>query len=50
VVFPDTLTDGVPKVTEAFSVPFWHFWHLVTLGFSKTHDHIGNIGETAIDG
>ena len=24
-ISPDTLTDGVPKVTEALRGPFWHF-------------------------
>jgi hypothetical protein len=35
VFFPNALTDGVPKVTEALRVPFWHFWHLITLGIQK---------------
>jgi hypothetical protein len=35
VVSPNTLTDGVPKVPEGCSRDFCHFWHLVTLGFSK---------------
>jgi len=35
VCLPNTLTDEVPKVTEALGVPFWHFWHLVTLGILK---------------
>ena len=30
--FPDTLTDGVPKVPKAPWTPFWHFWHCLTLG------------------
>jgi hypothetical protein len=29
----NTLTEGVPKVTEALGAPFWHFWHLLTSGW-----------------
>jgi hypothetical protein len=50
VVSPNTLSDGVPKVTEALRAPFWHFWHPVTLRLSETHDHILNIEGTAIEG
>jgi hypothetical protein len=32
---PNTLTDGVPKVPKGCSEGFCHFWHLVTLGFSR---------------
>jgi hypothetical protein len=35
VVSPNTLTDGVPKVPKGCSEGFWHFWHLVTLRFSR---------------
>jgi hypothetical protein len=33
VIFPNMLTNGVPKVPEGGSEGFCHFWHLVTLGF-----------------
>jgi hypothetical protein len=33
VYFPHTLTNGVPKVPEGCLRDFWHFWHLITLGF-----------------
>ena len=49
VVSPNTLTDGVPKVTEGCRPGFCHFWHLITLGFGETHDHVLNIAETAIE-
>ena len=35
MVFSNVLTNGVPKVTEALRVPFWHFWHPLTLGISR---------------
>jgi hypothetical protein len=50
VVSPNTLTNGVPKVPEGCSEGFCHFWHLVTLGFRETYDHLRNVGETAIEG
>jgi hypothetical protein len=34
-VFLDTLTNGVTKVPKGCLGGFCHFWHLVTLGFSK---------------
>jgi hypothetical protein len=33
--FPEALTDGGPKVPKGCSEGFCHFWHLVTLGFSR---------------
>src|SRR5215212_5793756 len=42
-IFPNTLTYGVTKVPKGWSEGFWHFWHLDTLGFRETHDHILNI-------
>jgi hypothetical protein len=27
------LFEAVTKVTEGYPRDFWHFWHLVTLGF-----------------
>jgi hypothetical protein len=39
VFFPNVLIDGVPKVPEPLGVSFWHFWHLITLGFRGTRDH-----------
>jgi hypothetical protein len=50
VISPNTLTDGVTKVPKGCSEGFCHFCHLVTLGFSETHDHTLNIGETAFEG
>jgi hypothetical protein len=35
VVLPNVLTNGVPKVPKGCSEGFCHFWHLVTLGFSR---------------
>jgi hypothetical protein len=35
VISPNTLTDGVTKVPKGCSEGFCHFWHLVTLGFSR---------------
>ena len=35
VIISDVPTDGVSKVTEALKAPFWHFWHLITLGFLR---------------
>jgi hypothetical protein len=35
VASSNTPTDEVPKVPKALEAPFWHFWHLITLGFSK---------------
>jgi hypothetical protein len=32
---PNTLTDGVTKVTEGCLRGFWHFWHPLTLGILK---------------
>jgi hypothetical protein len=29
ILFRKPYGDEVPKVTEAFRVPFWHFWHPV---------------------
>jgi hypothetical protein len=37
VIIPNTLTDGVPKVTEAHPYPFWHFCHPAGLGILKIH-------------
>jgi hypothetical protein len=34
-IFPEALTDGGPKVPKGCSEGFCHFWHLVTLGFSR---------------
>jgi hypothetical protein len=31
-IFPDALTDRVPKVPEGCLGGFWHFWHGLTLG------------------
>jgi hypothetical protein len=46
-----TLSDGVPIVPKGCSEGFWHFWHLITLGFSRnTRPHILNIGESALGG
>jgi hypothetical protein len=50
VVSLNTLTDGVPKATEGYPEGFCYFWHLITLGIPKTHDHIINIGKTTIEG
>ena len=36
-IFPDALTHRVTKVPKGCSVGFWHFWHLVTLGFARRH-------------
>jgi hypothetical protein len=33
--FRHALTDRVTKVPKGCSEGFWHFWHLVTLRFSK---------------
>jgi hypothetical protein len=35
VVSPNTLTDGVTKVPKGCIMGFCHFWHLITLGFSR---------------
>jgi hypothetical protein len=35
VVFPNVLPNGVPKVPKGCSEGFCHFWHLITLGFSR---------------
>ena len=35
MVSPNTLADGVPKVPKGCSEGFCHFWHPVTLGFSR---------------
>jgi hypothetical protein len=47
LISPNTLTDRVPKgCIEGFC----HFWHLITLGFEETYDHVLNIGEAALEG
>jgi hypothetical protein len=33
--FGDAQSSEVPKVTEGCPRGFWHFWHLVILGFSE---------------
>jgi hypothetical protein len=35
VISPNTLTNGVTKVPKGGSEGFCHFWHLITLGFSR---------------
>ena len=50
MVFPNVLTDGVTKVPKGCSEGFWHFCHLVSLGFSmNTRSHTLNKGEKAIE-
>jgi hypothetical protein len=41
-IFPDAPTSEVTKVPKGCSEGFCHFWHLITLGFSRTPDHIRN--------
>ena len=38
-IFPDTLTNGVTKVPEGCPEGFWHFCHLITLGFLRKPGH-----------
>jgi hypothetical protein len=37
VVSPNTQTDGMTKVPKGCSEGFYHFWHLVTLGFPENY-------------
>jgi hypothetical protein len=49
VYFPHTLTDGVTKVPEGCPGGFWHFWHLLTLGFSKYRADLLSLRERGFD-
>lgn len=31
------LCEAVPKVTEAFEAPFWHFWHPIRLRYLEKY-------------
>ena len=37
MVFPNALSDEVPKVPEALRAPFWHFCHPVSLRIWRNH-------------
>jgi hypothetical protein len=38
-IFPDTPSEGVPKMPEARSVSFWHFWHWLTQEYRGVDAH-----------